>query len=206
MKRLRMAAVAVVAAVAMAMLAGSGTASATVLYNNIEDLPAGSEVSASLKTGSSMLLKAGFANITCSESTFSGLTENTGGSSSTVRGRVSALSIGFCNATVMVGSTFDVIKGVGDYGEFEVHHILGTGNGTLTGRAIEITVSLAGTHCVYRPLNSIDLGTITAGNPATIHINAKLPKSSGGFLCANPAEWTATYTVTTPSTLTVSAS
>src|SRR5215203_2849176 len=129
---------------AAAMMALAGTASATVLCaNNTEPCTApykaGTEVKMSLKPATSAGLQAGFATITCTESTLTGKTSTTGSSTETVRGLPATWMTGGCNATVTV------LK----LGELEIHHIPGTSGGTLTAKGAEVTVSSFGVHCVY---------------------------------------------------------
>jgi len=193
MKYVKMLGLAAVAA--MALMAFAGSASATVLKDGSGNtLPAGTEINSTLKTGTSALLKAGFANITCTESTVAGKTANAGGASETVKGGITTLAFpnASCNATVHVLSN----------GELEIHSAGGS-NGTLTGKGSEVTVAIGSTSCTYGTGTGTTLGTLKGGSPAVMEVSAKLPKLAGGFLCASPAEWTATYTVTTPSTLTV---
>jgi len=205
MKYLKMLGLAAVAA--MALMAFAGSASATVLCKTTlttgcagggQDYAAGTEINATLKAGTSALLRAGFANITCTESTVAGKTENTGSGSETVRGQIETLDFpaASCNATVHVLKT----------GELEIHHNAGTDNGTLTGRGSEVTVRIGEVSCTYGTGTGTNLGTLVGGNPAQMNISTNLPKIAGGFLCANPAEWVATYTVTNPKPLYISAS
>jgi len=62
-------------------------------------------------------------------------------------------------------------------------------------------VSTLGISCVYGTSNT-DLGVVTGssttGGTARIDVSAQVLKTAGGFLCANPDLWEATYTVTQP--------
>lgn len=74
-------------------------------------------------------------------------------------------------------------------------------NGTVrwTGGTVELTRS--GTTCSYKT-DSTDLGTITAGSPATIDIEGKLPFHGGSALCGTEAyPLTGSFKVTSPSAL-----
>jgi len=203
MKYLKMLGLAVVAAAALMAFVGASSASATTLTctnppGTKVTCPAGTTIHATAE--SSLTLKAGFANITCTESTVHGLTSNTGSATETVKGNIEALTFGACNATV------NVIK----KGSLEIHtqNATANNNGTLTGTGSEVTVSTLGVSCVYGTPTATDLGTLTGstsrgGSTATMDISAELTKISGGFACANPAHWEGSYTVTSPDWLDV---
>ncbi len=198
MKHLKMLGLAAAAAV-VALAIGGGTASATVLcQTNTEPCtsvyPQGTQIAAALNGGGT-IFKAGFATISCSESSLSGETANRGGSSETVRGLPAAWSTTGCNATV------HILKA----GELEIHHIPGTSSGTLTGIGSEVTMATQGISCTYGT-NHTDLGTLTGSNTATIQAHAQIAKLAGGFLCASPATWGAEYALSTPKPLYVKGS
>jgi hypothetical protein len=139
---------------------------------------------------SSLLLQAGFANITCTESTVKGSIEASTATSAS--GKIGTLTFANCNSTV------DVLAN----GSLEVVSA-GGGKGTVKGYGTQVTVSTLGVSCVYGTGTKTTLGTLTGGTPATMNIKASLPKISGGFLCASPASWSGSYTVTSPGTLLV---
>ena len=181
MKHFKIIGLAVMAAAAL--MAFASTASATVLTS-----PSGTEYTNTLTSTAteSLLLKAGFANITCTESTVSGKVEvNT----TSAEGKITTLSFGNCG-----GVTVDVLKN----GSLKV-----ASGGAVTGKESEVTVSTLGTSCVYGTGAGTSLGTLKGGTTASLQISASLNKISGGFLCANPASWSGKYTVTTPDTLVV---
>lgn len=188
MKHLKMLGFAVMAAAALMAFAGS--ASATTVTS-----PANSEFTGTVEaTGTgSLLLKAGFANITCTASTVAGKIETNGDSGIDASGKLSTLSFSSCGS-----STVDTLA----KGNLQIEGTGGT-NGVVKGTGSEVTVSAIGTSCVYGTSTGTTLGTFTGGTPATMDISASLPKISGGFACANPAAWSGTYTVTTPATMTV---
>jgi hypothetical protein len=166
-----------------ASLAFANTASATVLTS-----PSGTEYTSSFKASAtgSLLLKAGFAEITCTASSVGGTVE----SNTTVsRGNTAEGSFTSCGS-----STVDILSG----GSLEV-----SSGGSVKAVGGEVTVSALGTSCVYGGGTGTTLGTLTGGTTAKLTIKAQLPKISGGFLCASPAEWTGNYSVTTPDTLLV---
>jgi len=192
MKYVKMLGLAAVAA--MALMAFAGSASATVLTS-----PSGTQYKGEINASaeSSLLLKAGFANITCTESSVAGTPTNFGSSTTTVSGPISTLTFSSCNATVTVLKK----------GSLEIHTIGKGPNGTLTSTGAEVTVATGGVSCTYAT-NNTDIGTLTgtttAGTKATMDISASLTKSAGGFLCASPAAWEGSYWVTKPVPLSVS--
>jgi hypothetical protein len=180
------------AVAAASLMALAGTASATVLESSEGNLPKGTKIDS---TGTNAVLKAGFATIECDHSEVDGKTSNAGGAGESVEGAISNLSFTECNATVKVLAK----------GSLTVHHTSGS-NGTVTSEGAEVTVAIGGTSCVYGTPTAKDIGTLSGGNPAVLNASASLTRISGGFLCANPATWTATYTVTSPNPLLVTAS
>jgi hypothetical protein len=181
-----------VAVAAAALMAFAGTAAATVLEGSGGNLAKGTKIDS---TGTNAVLKAGFATIECNHSEVDGTTSNAGGAGETVTGSISNLTFTECNATV------NVLK----KGSLTVHYTSGQ-NGTVTSEGTEVTVATAGTSCVYGTPTATTIGTLTGGSPAKLNASASLKKISGGFLCADPASWTATYTVTSPNPLYVTAS
>jgi hypothetical protein len=180
------------AVAAAAFMAFAGTASATVLKSGGTTLGSGTKIES---TGTNAVLKAGFATIECAHSEVDGKTSNTGGASETVEGAISTLSFKECNATV------NVLK----KGSLIVHHTSGS-NGTVTSQGAEVTVAIGSTSCTYGTPTATSIGTLSGGGPAVLNASANLERVAGGFLCANPATWTAKYTVTTPNPLEVAAS
>lgn len=209
MKHLKTLGLAAVAAMALMAVAGAGTASATVLCKTAEttgcgaswDYPAGTTIDASLQPGTSAILEDTFGihKHTCTESTIKSVTANTGSSTETIAGSVTAANLTFGGCT----TTTDVING----GELEVHWISGTDNGTLTAKGFTITTVLAGETCVWTAGTGTDLGTLTGGPMAVFDINAVLTRHQGsGANCPSSVRWTANYTVTSPEPLYVSTS
>jgi len=142
------------------------------------------------------VLKAGFATVECAHSEVDGTVENAGGSGATVSGKVNNLKFSNCNCEVKTLKS----------GELEIHYTSGN-NGTLTSKGAEVTVNCFGSDCVYGTAASgTSVGTVSGGGPAKLAANASVPRLAGGFLGANPASWTASYEVTTPNPLYVSAS
>jgi hypothetical protein len=181
------------AVAAAALMAFAGTASAAIIEDGSgTKLGSGTKIES---TGTNAVLQAGFATIECSHSEVDGKTSNAGGAGVPVEGSITTLAFSGCNATVKTLKT----------GKLILHHTSGK-NGTVTSEGAEVTVAIGSTSCVYGTPTAKDIGSLTGGSPATLNASASLTRISGGFLCANPASWTATYTVTTPSTLNVTAS
>ncbi|MDQ3724623.1 MAG: hypothetical protein M3335_01830 [Actinomycetota bacterium] len=178
---------------ATALMAHTSAASATIIENG-----AGSKLGKGTvieSTGTNAVLQAGFATIECPHSEVDGVTSNAGGIGVPVEGNITTLAFTGCNATVKTLKT----------GKLILHHTSGT-NGTVTSEGAEVTVAIGSTSCVYGTPSATDIGSLTGGSPATLNANTSLTRISGGFLCANPATWTASYTVTVPNTLKVTAS
>jgi hypothetical protein len=207
MKHLKIMGLAAVAVAAM--MAFAGTASATILTS-----PAGTKYEGEIRSSAetSLTLKAGFANITCTESTVAGTPKNFGSATETVSGPIGTLSFGNANhECVLAGSKTVAIVTVISNGNLEIHtqEAKENGNGTLTGSGskVKIEVPSLGTTCVYGTGTGLDLGTLTGsrntGTTATMDINAELSREEGGFTCANPAHWEGSYKVTVPDYLDV---
>jgi len=200
MKYLKILGLAAVAA--MALMAFAGSASATVLRSTSGILPAGTEIDASLKAGTSASLTdtAGHTLVTCTASTVKGKTANAGSATETVKGTVEKANLTFGTETTKCTVTVTTTEG----GELEIHWISGTTNGTLTAKGFKIDINtvLFGV-CTYIAGEGIDLGTLTGSTTgeATMDINAVVKLVSGGGICEPTAKWVGTYTVTTPKPL-----
>jgi len=204
-KYVKLLGLAVVAAAALMAFAGAGTASATVLCKT-NVIPCGesgwtygigTEIHATQEKGETGILEdtEGHVLVTCSESTVLATTLNHGSASETVRAAVTKLTFGGCTGTV------DVLT----LGELEIHHIEGSGtDGTITAKNTKVTVKITENtlSCVYGAGTGIDIGTLTHSTgptePATIDINAVVPKVEGSFVCPPTTRWTAKYLVTSP--------
>ncbi|HYH53558.1 MAG TPA: hypothetical protein VD761_05455 [Solirubrobacterales bacterium] len=187
MKHLKMLGLALVAAAAFMAFASSASAQPTLTS------PANVDYTGNITATAegTHLVQAGFANITCTTSTiaFTVTTNNTTKAS----GSITTYDTSGCNATVITLKNGSV--------EITPNSPTGSNKGTVKGSGSEVTVSTLGVSCVYGTGAGTTLGTVTGGNPATIAVSASLPKISGGFLCASPASWTTTYTVTSPKPL-----
>lgn len=186
MKHLKIVGLAVVVAAAFMALAGSASANVLTKEPGV-NLATGTTITST--AGSSLLLKAGFANITCTSSTVAGnVSSNTATSAG---GAISTLSYSNCGS-----ATVDTLAN----GSLEIKS-----GGEVRGSGSEVTTSVLGTSCVYGTGAGTKIGTATGSTSATsdasLTISASLPKISGGFACANPASWSGTYTVTSPTPL-----
>jgi hypothetical protein len=212
MKILQVAAISVLSIVALAAIGQAGIASATVLCSTNTSpctgtkYSVGTKIEASLKAGTEDVLTAAFATVKCASGVMKGSISNAGGAAATVVGPFTTLNASSCNCP----ST--VLK----LGEFEVHYT-SAGNGTLTGKNTQITYTCSGISCIFGTAAAgTTLGTISGGSPAVITINAKLVYIAGdpvfhasNFVCtlgSGTGTWTATYQVSTPASLFVSAS
>ena len=199
MKHLRTIALAVMAAMAL-MAFGAGTASATTLENGTEPFTHPTEIVASL-TGTARLTDSnGNLLDTCAGGGVSGPVTQTGSSTETVKGTVAAAGLTWTGCT----ATTHTLQG----GELEIHHIAGTSDGTVTGTTFEVTVNI-GVSCTYG-LSTTDtmvhLGTLKGDDHTPVlDIEKTVVKRGGGFLCPGTAIWDATYHVTSPTGLTVTA-
>jgi hypothetical protein len=193
MKRAALVSAVAVVTILAVSAAGAGSASATVLCGANTDpctsgtYGKGSVLEASLKSGTTWHLPAGFATVNCGETAIKGEVTNGGGEGTNVSGTINTLSFGSCNVTV------NVLK----KGTFSISSTSG-GNGTLTLEGFEVTFSTAGTSCTYGGTASMSL---SGGAMASLKTIGSLSKTAGGFLCASPANWSAEYTVTAPEPL-----
>jgi hypothetical protein len=204
MKYVKMFALAAVAAGALMAFIGASSASASVLCSTTADpCPStqkwpSSVLEFTLSTGTSANLKepgAGGETIdTCTGSSVKGTLTN-GSSTVTANGPISKENLKWNPCTFKT----ETIAG----GTLEVHKIAGTSNGTVTGSGFEVTVLAFGIFtCTYKTGAGKDLGTLTEGKPAVFHAETVFPASG---ICPE-SEWSATYTLTSPSNTTLSVS
>jgi hypothetical protein len=186
MKHLKM--LGLFAMAAAALMAFAGSASAQTLT-----APTGTEYTGALSASleGSALLKAGFAEITCTSGTVSGsVTTN---SSTEASGSITAVSFSNCKE----GQTVDTLNNNGTLTILK-------STKAVTGTGVEVTTAVAGVSCVYglgataTSLGNATNTSVSGVDKVTLDVSAKLPKISGGFLCASPASWTANYVVTNP--------
>jgi hypothetical protein len=186
MKHLKMLGLFAMAAVALMAFAGSASAQTLTA-------PTGTEYTGTLSASleGSALLKAGFAEITCTEGVVGGtVTANTNIHAS---GSIDTVHFSSCKE----GQTVDTLVQTGTL-------TINRSTREVSGTGVAITTAVGGVSCVYTLGETSNLlgtakNTSVGGvDKVTLAINAKLPKKEGGFLCASPATWTANYIVTTP--------
>jgi hypothetical protein len=184
MKNLKRLSFAAMTAVALAALVGSAAA------NPVVTSPANVEYTGTVTATAegSVLVQAVVANFTCTTSTLGGKVETN--NTTKASGKLTTVDFSGCDGTFHPAAT----------GSFEIvpTGATGSGQGIFKGSGTELTVATLGVSCVYGTAAGTTLGTLTGGNPAILIINAQLPKISGGFLCANPASMSGSYSITTP--------
>lgn len=205
MKHLKMLAFAAVAPAAFTASTGAGTASATVLCSTTvepcpgaQKWPVGTIIDFSLEPGTSLSQLVGATTIkTCKGSTIKGKITNAGSGVSTVSGEITELTWKECThstVTLMMGG-------------FEIHHISGTSNGTVTATSETTWTTknpLFGS-CIWGWSAGTHLGTLREGKPAALDLFAVIHKTAGSALaCPETADWPATYTLTAPNSTTLS--
>jgi hypothetical protein len=190
MKHLKCLGPAAFAALAITALFGAGTASATTLQSGGKNLPTGTEIVTTLKSGTTSLIKDTFGTVvqTCTQSENKLKTTNETGT--TVNGTIVSQTTGSCSHSALV------LKN----GEMKIEWTSGN-NGKVIASGSETTFfsTLFGASCIGKTANT-NVGTLTGsttGN-ATMDINGVIET---GF-CGDVV-WTATYTVTKPTTLAV---
>jgi hypothetical protein len=186
MKHLKMLGLAAIAAMGLMAFVGAGVASADLYTNSGKTVkyPTGTTISASLATGKSAALKSGSTVIaTCTAGGVHGTTSNETGA---VTGSISSLTWENCSQTTHTISN----------GSLSI-----STSGVVTGKNNSVTLGIFGTSCTYGTGEGTTLGTLTSGSPATLKINATIPRTAGGFLCPSTGVWEAEYVVTSPHAL-----
>ena len=198
MKHLKMIGLALVAAAAFMAFAGNASAAPTLTS------PAGTTYTGPLTAtgtkGGSLLLKATFSNVTCTESTVSGnVTTN---NETHAAGAITTLSFSVCGG---INHVTPLKNADGTYGSLTIRP-----NGEVFGSNTNITIksTATGAHCVFSTTTNTKLGRLTPSSAATavMHISASLSynsalSASSVFLCGSTGTWSGTYTVTTPDPL-----
>jgi hypothetical protein len=191
MKHLKCLGLAALAAMALTAFLGAGTASATTLQAGGKNLPAGSEFITTLKAGTSSIMKdsSGTTTDTCTQSENRNKTTNETGAK--VISTVTFQQTSGCSHTVKVLKT----------GSGTIEWTSGI-NGSVTAAESEVTVvsTAFGASAVCKTGAGTPIGTLTGAKEghATMDVNAKI---SCGIL--GTATLTSTYTVTSPTALTV---
>jgi hypothetical protein len=187
MKHLKIVGLLVMTVASLMGVAGSASAQTITA-------PTGTEYTGSFSSSleGSALLKAGFAEPTCTTGSFNGtITTNNNTEAS---GAITSISFTNCKE----GQTVDTVISNGTWTVLKSTH-------AFSGTGTEVTYAVAGVSCVYGfGSTATSLGTAANSGSGsteriTFAITAKLPKISGGFLCASPADWTASFVLTSPS-------
>lgn len=197
MKHLKMFGLVLAAAAAVLAFGAAGTATATVLCKNSlntekcsEPYSSGTETKTTLKTGTSLLVKGPFGETidTCTQSSTTAKSTNSGGATETVKSTLTSLSFTGCTHPSEVPSL----------GTSEMHWIAGTDNGTVTTTGTTVVlkeIPLFGT-CQYTTA-STDMGIWTGGNPGSLDLNAQLKSENG----CPAVTLSGTYVATSPTAI-----
>jgi hypothetical protein len=225
MKHVKMLGLAAMAAAALMAFVGASTASATVLCKTSTTttcpagwaLAKGEKLHAVLEPEKIATLTGERPEhttekvITCTSSTVEGEVTNAGSATETAKGNITVLTFTGCTSPSTGGGkcTVTTLKG----GTLEAHATSG-GNGTLTSSGAEVTTScesiFGNIHCIFTT-NNANIGNIngtpTTGKTATFKaFEVPLTQVSTSVLCPEKAGWDGEYEVTTPDTLSVTAS
>ncbi|HEX5526894.1 MAG TPA: hypothetical protein VFX44_06815 [Solirubrobacterales bacterium] len=208
MKQFKILGLAVVAVAALMALAGAGTASATETTlckvketvgglpqcAKANQYPAGTRIHAEIEANTTIVINTPAGKVECKKSTLEAVTEQQ--TAIPLGANVAAFNLAECNGIVQTVKQGTLDIEIIDLPEW-------THNGTLTLTGTEITVEVAGLHCVYTPG---DIGTLTGGAMATIDVLGNWPRTGGrsGALCGASATVEGGLTVTSPEPLWVS--
>jgi hypothetical protein len=206
MRYLKMAALAVLAAVAMTTVAATGSASATVYCSTTADpCPTAQKWFSLLNfrmaadaTAVHLRDTSGNELDSCAESVINGTITNAGSSTSTTTASVEELTWSSCTFPTKTLAA----------GKLETHKIAGTSNGTVTlDGTTEVTINtvLFGS-CIYGGAAGTDAGVTTEGKPPVFHPNTVTKRKGTNFACPETAVWTGTYSLTSPAGTTLSVS
>ena len=190
MKYVKMLGLAAMAAMAL-MAFGAGSASAAShLYSTGVEVPAGTELHATLESGTAVLSTTDEKTLvdTCTSSTVAGKVEypkNEKEEPLDATGKISSLTWGGCTVT-----TDTLVEG----------SLSVSSSGEVTGKGSVVTVNFSGVSCRYGTGNGTALGTLNTGKLAIkAVVNEQEPKA---FLCPDTTRWTANYSATSPHDLT----
>lgn len=201
MKYLKM--IGLAAAASLMAVVGATTASATQLDKVtaggvIDPIVVGDTIDASATAGTTLNLTdtAGNPIDTCKEGTWNGKVTNAGGAASTVVVGLTSVTWNGCTQTTTTIAL----------GELEIHTIVGTDNGTVTGKNTVWTTNVFGVSCRYGTGAGTHLGELTGVTSSTqhaiLHINANiLEQEPKQFLCPDSGRWVGTFTFATPTGL-----
>jgi hypothetical protein len=207
MRFLKVLGLGAVAAMILTAFLGAGTASATNLYKYTtpsanDKLAIGTEIVLSLESGTSLLFKdtSGLPNDTCTKSEIKAIVERDTGSvpAAHAQGKVTSLALSGCSHTSTTLAN----------GELEIKNIGGTTNGTVISKGARITFqsTVFGISCVANTGAGTVIGTVTGAKSPTasakMDINGVIALEG---ICGD-STWTGSYSVTSPTGLTIEAS
>jgi len=200
MKYLKLLVMAAVAVAASLVVAGAGTAAAETILCTEAALPCpiakadgvGTEVKASLVSGTSSKITTSYKTIECGKSS---LTAKVTSAGEKIGASVEGLSFEECNCEVKVLGK----------GTLELEHVAATTSATAKSTGTEITTECSSVfgkiHCIYKT-EATDLGTLEGGNAAKLKISeANVPRLATSAFCAEKALWEAEYEVSSPKPL-----
>ena len=173
------------AVAAAALMAFAASASATTVSTTTGGAAATPTIHA-VNEGGHVVLANNIINIECG-STVEGTVESHG-SGVTAKGNITTLEWPGCTNSWHVTTN--------KAGSLEVHYTSGH-NGELTSSGALVNTTRFGVNCNYET-NNTKIGTVTGGNPATLHIEASIPIAEGSsFLCGSgSAKWQGSYVTT----------
>jgi hypothetical protein len=180
------------AVAAAALMALAGTAAATVVTS-----PPGTVYTGTITATSEGYLTQHNAvgTISCHSHISGRVERHTGGGATTAGSKISTLDFTGCtNGEVHTSGV------VAKPGELEIHK-LANGNGTLTSKGAEISVTMFGFNCIYGTGAGRDIGEVTPGEHGTLDIKAEFPRVGGSFFCGASWNWTGSYKFTTPTNM-----
>jgi hypothetical protein len=196
MKHLKMLGLLVMAAASLMAFASSASAAT---FTSPTGTAYTGAVTASLEAGSTALLRAGFAELTCTTGTVAGNVTTNNEEHAT--GPTTSVSFGSATTPCTGPQGAPKVTTNSSVGTLTIKK----GTHVVTGTGVDVTNEVLGISCTYGMGTGTTLGTATnttvgGVDRVTLAINAKLPGTpENGFFCGNPATWTANYVVTSPS-------
>ncbi|HET9397133.1 MAG TPA: hypothetical protein VFO36_13885 [Nitrospiraceae bacterium] len=175
---------------AIGMLAGAGTASAAIIESGSgTQYKAGTQISAASEGTTEF--HTVFGSINCNSFSLAGTTTNDGSPGTNVNVAISSLAWSGCNAIVVVLAN----------GSLSIEPLSG-GNAAIYSTGTEVTIEYLGFHCIFKT-NNTKIGTLTGGTPATLDIQAQIPRTGGrsGLFCGSSGVLTGSLAVSNPSSL-----
>jgi hypothetical protein len=168
----------------VALMAFAGTAAATTVTS-----PEGTTPDIVAESSNSKF-HGSFVTLECTSSKLEGNVESHGAGA--VEWAVDAFSLEGCNYQMTI-----VAKG-----SLAIHATATTGDGTVTWSGASITMHTSVGACTLTA-NGTDIGVLDGGAPARLLINSTIPRTAGNFLCGSSVTWTASFKVSSPSSLEV---